>query len=470
MKLDLTDTVRRMQAGDPAAFPAFYQQTQQFIYYTALKLLGSPADAEDATQAVYLKIWENIHTLKDPQSAPKWVKTVTFNACYNELTQQKRRVSGLDEGEVETQGPVEDDIDYLPQEALDREATRAIILQMIDSLPEKQRVTVYLYYFDELRVEEIAQLLAVSPGTVKSRLNSARLKIREAVLAEEKRGNKLYAMPVLLLRLLEMDARQYQPRASLTASILAQAPGAQGPGAPPQGGGSAGASNPPPLGGSGPADPAAPPPSSPGALSGARAARAGLGSAAKWGVGLGAGALVVAAALLLRGGPADEPALPPTTAGVEVPGTPPAPTDQGDAAPAGDEDQADSQTPAAPEGPAAALPPTGGLTYTDAFDDGAGYVHVVLPSVPQDVYTMHLYAAPSITEEQAAETIAAWEANQGWGNQWMPNSAMGNEGGSYAASLRHPEETGGNPFDLLVASFDASWHAVSYDILHVNIG
>lgn len=257
-------------------------------------------------------------------------------------------------------------------------------------------------------------------------------------------------MPVLLLRLLEQDSLQYQPPAALSASILEQAPGS-GATRPPEGP----PEDPPDAPPEGPSEGSPDKKTGPGPKGGKGA---GLGSGTKLGVGLAAAALVVVGALLLRGGEEPQPsAIPPAPSELE-PGNPAPGAPEPPEAP--DE---------LPEEPTAQLPPVGGLGYTQAFNDGAGYVHVIIPGVPQDAATLHLYAAPGISEDEAAETIAEWEANQGWGNQWMPNSAMGNEDGSYAASLRHPDETGGDSFDLLVASFNEDWQAVSYDILHVTV-
>ena len=117
----------------------------------------------------------------------------------------------------------------IPDKALDDAATRQMILDLVDSLPPEQRMSVLLYYYDEMSVKEIAQAMEVSEGTVKSRLNYARKAIKKGVEEHERQGVKLYsAAPMLLLiAFLRRDASQCAlegpAAAEMAKQVMAQA-------------------------------------------------------------------------------------------------------------------------------------------------------------------------------------------------------------------------------------------------------
>lgn len=220
---ELADLVRKAQAGDAAALNDLLCQLQNLIYYTALKLLGDVQDAEDASQEVCVKILEALPLLRDPMTVLSWTGTITRNTCKNIL---KRRNAPLflENGEELLDVLPEEADDVVPDRYMDMAAKREIILGMIDSLPEKQRVTVYLYYYSGCSVEEIAQFMEVSEGTVKSRLAAARASLKAQVEDEERKGNKLYIILPFLGRLLREDAEETRtPPLPVTQDQLAAA-------------------------------------------------------------------------------------------------------------------------------------------------------------------------------------------------------------------------------------------------------
>ena len=217
---ELAELVRRAQAGDAAALADLLRQIEPMIYYTALKMVGNVPDAEDLTQEAYVKVLEGLPSLRDPMTAPKWVKTIVVNLCRNQWKKKRPELFRTDEEEREVIGNLpEDETAAVPDLYMDMAAKRQIITRMIDALPEKQKLTVYLYYYDELTVEEIAQLMEVSTGTVKSRLSAARATLKAQVEEEERKGNKLYVIFPFLGRLLQEEAESL-PLPPVPAAIL----------------------------------------------------------------------------------------------------------------------------------------------------------------------------------------------------------------------------------------------------------
>jgi RNA polymerase sigma-70 factor (ECF subfamily) len=198
--IDLIQAVTAMQNGDKTAFDALYSEYSQPTYFLALKLMKNPQEAEDITQDVFLTAFRKIGELKAPENFPAWLKRITVNKCSDILKKNNvlTAVSG-DTAEIEFIEEINEE--HIPELSLDKKATADIIVQIVDKLPLPQRVCVYFYYYERLTVKEIAEHLAVSENTVKTRLSLAREKIRkELEELEDKEGLKLYmAMPLLLI-------------------------------------------------------------------------------------------------------------------------------------------------------------------------------------------------------------------------------------------------------------------------------
>lgn len=220
---ELAELARKAQAGDAAVVNELLSRLYEMIYRTALKMLGNVHDAEDAAQEVCLKILEGLPKLRDPAAVLDWAETITRNTCKNQLKKSRPELFRAEDEDAITEVP-EDADDILPDRYMDMLAKREIIVGMIDALPEKQRLAVYMYYYEGKTVEEIAQFMEVSEGTVKSRLSAARASLKAQVEAEERKGNKLYVFFPFLGRLLREDAETVQlPPLPVTQAQIAAA-------------------------------------------------------------------------------------------------------------------------------------------------------------------------------------------------------------------------------------------------------
>lgn len=203
MSANTTELVKRAQSGDSRALNELFNSCYNDIYYFALKTVKKEDLAYDITQEACMDIFKNISSLQDPNMFVAWSKRITYNRCAQYF--RKNQEILVDENEDGTDmfdSLEDDDRDFIPDEALDRDDFRKTIMNMINGLSEEQRTAVMLYYFDELSVSEIAQIQGVSEGTVKSRLNYARKSIKSAVEDyEDKNGIKLHSFGLLPLLL-----------------------------------------------------------------------------------------------------------------------------------------------------------------------------------------------------------------------------------------------------------------------------
>ena len=206
-KAELTALVVKAQWGDRGAMEQVLRTAHTSVSYQCRKLLRDPRDAEDMTQEVLLVVYTKLGTLKTPEAFWGWLNRTTANRCYNAM--QRNRVE-LQFAEDEEGHSVMDNLEELdeqqiPDKALDNAETTRMIEEIVDGLPDAQRLCTLMYYYDEMSVKDIAWTLGVPENTVKSRLNYARKVIKERVLDYEKKGVKLYGlspMPFLLFFLL----------------------------------------------------------------------------------------------------------------------------------------------------------------------------------------------------------------------------------------------------------------------------
>lgn len=180
-------------------FEKLYRDNYQAVYYTALQLMGDSYAAEDITQEVFITAFTRYESLRDTDSFQAWAKKIAANKCIDEL--RKKRPIAMEDSDLEAVAELEPEENFLPEEyVLNAEKRQTVLGIMKQVLSKKQYETVFLYYFDELSMTEIAKLQNIPEGTVLSRLSNARAKIKKGVLEHEKKHDeKLYSTAIVPL-------------------------------------------------------------------------------------------------------------------------------------------------------------------------------------------------------------------------------------------------------------------------------
>ena len=161
---------------------------QDMVFSTAARLVGDDRQAEDIAQEVFLKAYENFGNLSTSASAGGWLKTVARNLSLNHIFRYRRRWKMFTELRREDSDESEPpEVEFaLPDDVLagvDADLRHILVEEALQSLPEKQRLPLVLYHFEELSYEEIAQQLEVSLAKVKTDIFRARAALAK-VLAE----------------------------------------------------------------------------------------------------------------------------------------------------------------------------------------------------------------------------------------------------------------------------------------------
>lgn len=178
----LLNALREATDSNSAAANEFVRKHQKFVYSTALRYLKSSDDAYDATQEVFIKALKSIKNFRGESSITTWLYRITQNVCSGMKRKEKvRQFVGLDVIEE-----MEPDHGITPAQATENSDFKARFEKLLEQLPQKQRETFMMRYFDELSYEEISQTLGTSVGGLKANYFQAVKKLAH-LLKEEKK-------------------------------------------------------------------------------------------------------------------------------------------------------------------------------------------------------------------------------------------------------------------------------------------
>ena len=191
----IKELVLSAKSGNKKSFDKLYELTHNDVWYNCLSLLKDEENAKDIMQETYITAFLKLDTLNDEQKFCGWITSIAVNKCKNKL---KGKVEYQIDDEVLITEAETDEL-MLPEEYITKTEKRKVLLQIMeDTLSFNQYQTVLMFYFDEMSISEIAQGLEISEGTVKSRLNSSRAKMKTAVEDYEKKsGDKLHGVVVV---------------------------------------------------------------------------------------------------------------------------------------------------------------------------------------------------------------------------------------------------------------------------------
>ena len=210
MGKSIGELVLLARLDDQNAINELYNQTFKKAYFVARTAIKSSdgdysSQIEDILQDAYVKAFSSLDKLEDPEKFQGWLDTIVINRCKDFLKKKKPTLfsdmaseNSNDGSTLDFEDSQENDrIEFKPEETVDYGETKRLIAEMLDRMPEDQKMCLLMYYYEEMSVRQIAEVMDCSEGTIKSRLNYARKNLKGQVLELEKKGTKLYCMPLL---------------------------------------------------------------------------------------------------------------------------------------------------------------------------------------------------------------------------------------------------------------------------------
>jgi RNA polymerase sigma-70 factor (ECF subfamily) len=161
--------ISRARDGDQDAFRQLVERYQGAVYNLAYRMLGDPGDAEDAAQEIFVRIYRQLGRYDPARKFSTWVLAIATNFCIDQLRRRRMQLVPLENiipwARARESGP---EGEAITQEARDE------VQRLIKQLPEKYRAPLVLRYFEELSCAEIAEVLGMPEGTVKTQIHRAR--------------------------------------------------------------------------------------------------------------------------------------------------------------------------------------------------------------------------------------------------------------------------------------------------------
>ncbi len=201
------ECVRRAQAGDPQALSDLIMGQQHYVYSIAMSVLHQPEDAADLTQEAFIRLIRVLPQYSGESRFTTWLYRLVVNLCRDELRRRGRQVPTLPPSEHDEQAnPVDliadDDRSVDPLRALSDNELRAVVRQALNQLEDHYRLALTLYYFDDLKYTDIAEILDLPLNTVKSHIRRGKERLaallqeyHDAGAAQQRSAERLPAKP-----------------------------------------------------------------------------------------------------------------------------------------------------------------------------------------------------------------------------------------------------------------------------------
>ena len=172
--------LEKLKQKDVLACKQLYLQYADAMYNVCLRILQHQAEAEDALQEAFIKVFNNIQQYRNESSIGSWIKQIVTNTCLNVLKKRKITFDELkddvSESESVSENESENGNDYSTED----------IKKVIEELPQGYRVVFNLYMFEDYSHKQIADMLEISESTAKTQLFKAKRKLKELLLAKKR--------------------------------------------------------------------------------------------------------------------------------------------------------------------------------------------------------------------------------------------------------------------------------------------
>lgn len=182
MQTNESRLIQQARQGNTEAFAELVTLHERFVYNLALRTLANTEDAADMAQEAFVHAWQALPTFRADAQFRTWMYRIVLNLCINRLPRLRRELSALTHDEMDNlPEPAAPDLE--PWALVESHERRVFLHREIEDLPEQYRLLVSMRYQHELSYEEIAALLGLPLGTVKTGLFRAKARLREKLLS-----------------------------------------------------------------------------------------------------------------------------------------------------------------------------------------------------------------------------------------------------------------------------------------------
>lgn len=186
--MSVQELAQRAKDDDSFAFAQLYERFSVSIYHYALKLARNEADAKDIVQDTFIQAQLSIKSLKEPKLFKVWLNKIAFSRA-TRLFSRNKTVSFDPEDSLYIDQAVDERMDMNPQDLIRFQSDKDLLDHFISQLPIEQQSALILMYYEHYTLNEIAEIMDVPIGTVKSRIHMAKTKLNDMIANYEKRND-----------------------------------------------------------------------------------------------------------------------------------------------------------------------------------------------------------------------------------------------------------------------------------------
>ena len=229
-KAKLAETVTAAQSGDKDAVERLYRQYRERIWFFVCKNVSSKQAAEDIVSDTFLTAVEKLPELRCADAFGSWLYSIAYTKCMAHLNSESEiaRFDTDDELEASIENSRLSEPVQLPGDYIENEQTKRLLREAIDSLKPQTRSLIIMYYFEEMSVAEVAQVLGIKNNAAKQRLFAARKKLASKLKKLCSNGSSLCVVPLGAVLNASLDSTAASAKASgaavkagLTAKLAA---------------------------------------------------------------------------------------------------------------------------------------------------------------------------------------------------------------------------------------------------------
>ncbi len=202
--------VERVKSGDEGAFEELYQEYYKLAYYFAYKLCRNEADAKDAVQDTFIEIHRSISTLKENSYFKAWMYKIVHSKCKKIFRKNKYVTTDFEEEPI-IGSMAEDRREFIPEQFVHFTSDQEALQACLNQLPQSQRAIIILFYLEQMSIKEIADIMEIPTGTVKSRLSYGRNHLKQALDEYEQQHDRtidFHEFDVMLAALLTKEVAE----------------------------------------------------------------------------------------------------------------------------------------------------------------------------------------------------------------------------------------------------------------------
>lgn len=175
----LFDLVTKASEGDMVAFEELYKLKSRNILYHAYSILHDFDDAQDASQEVVIVLYKKIKTLNGPKYFNTWLYSIISKTCKNIIRNKMNKKEIFDQTKFEN--IEEDDNDFIPEEVIQNKELRSLLIECLEELPQHRKRILHMFYFENMKYEEIAEVMDMSTSEIASNLSRGKSKLRKVI-------------------------------------------------------------------------------------------------------------------------------------------------------------------------------------------------------------------------------------------------------------------------------------------------